>query len=68
MSARLDEMQLGAAELRQQYPWLIFVHASTVGMLADVSNKGISDAGAFFSLSGSASSCARRSMAGPEER
>ncbi|CAJ1453490.1 unnamed protein product [Effrenium voratum] len=48
----LDEMQLGAVELRQQYPWLIFVHASTVGMLADVSNKGISDAGAFFSLSG----------------
>ncbi|CAK9100809.1 unnamed protein product [Durusdinium trenchii] len=48
----LEQMQLGAASLRQQCPWLIFVHASVVGMRADLSNKGVEDAGAFFSLSG----------------
>jgi len=45
-------MRLGASTLRQQFPWLIFVHTSAVGMLADVTNKGVNDAGAFFCLSG----------------
>lgn len=50
----LDDKQLGASTLRQQFPWLIFVHTSAVGMLADVTNKGVNDAGAFFCLSGMA--------------
>eukprot|EP00434_Breviolum_minutum_P043265 symbB.v1.2.038556.t1/scaffold6050.1/size21439/2 len=50
----LDSMQLGPSILRQQFPWLIFVHTSAVGMVADVTNKGVNDAGAFFCLSGMA--------------
>lgn len=47
-----DFLRLGPSILRQQFPWLIFVHTSAVGMVADVTNKGVNDAGAFFCLSG----------------
>jgi len=50
--ASCSGLRLGASTLRQQFPWLIFVHTSAVGMLADVTNKGVNDAGAFFCLSG----------------
>ena len=50
----LDSMQLSAQSLRSSCPWLIYIHASSIGMLADVTNKGVNDAGAFFCLSGMA--------------
>eukprot|EP00930_Biecheleria_cincta_P063906 TRINITY_DN4944_c1_g2_i1.p1 TRINITY_DN4944_c1_g2~~TRINITY_DN4944_c1_g2_i1.p1 ORF type:complete len:1994 (-),score=345.92 TRINITY_DN4944_c1_g2_i1:416-6397(-) len=48
----LDRLQLSPSTLRQQFPWMIVVHASTIGSLADIANRGVNDAGAFFSLSG----------------
>ncbi|CAE8623444.1 unnamed protein product [Polarella glacialis] len=48
----LESMQLGFHALRKEFPGLIFVHASNIGMLADISNRGVDDAGAFFCLAG----------------
>ncbi|CAE8651204.1 unnamed protein product [Polarella glacialis] len=48
----LESMQLGFHTLRKEFPGLIFVHASNIGMLADISNRGVDDAGAFFCLAG----------------
>ena len=50
----LESMQLSAQALRSSCPWLIYIHTSSIGMLADVANKGVNDAGAFFCLSGMA--------------
>ena len=50
----LENMQLSAQTLRSSCPWLTYIHTSSIGMLADVTNKGVNDAGAFFCLSGMA--------------
>eukprot|EP00929_Paragymnodinium_shiwhaense_P092974 TRINITY_DN5300_c1_g3_i1.p1 TRINITY_DN5300_c1_g3~~TRINITY_DN5300_c1_g3_i1.p1 ORF type:complete len:2162 (-),score=437.98 TRINITY_DN5300_c1_g3_i1:113-6598(-) len=48
----LGELQLTYQSLRIDNPGLIFVHTSCIGINADLNQKGVEDAGAFFCLTG----------------
>lgn len=48
----LDSLQLGYHQVHTKFPGLVYVHASSIGTLADLSQKGVEDAGAFYCLTG----------------
>lgn len=48
----LDRLQLDHQGLRGRFPGLIYLHASVIGTVADLSSRGVEDAGAFYCLTG----------------